>query len=199
MPTQHRRGSAPLTYTFIGINVLISLYIFFVNPTLMDQYALTPSEWINNPITLVTSVFLHANFYHLFGNMIALFICAPLERHVGSFLYLLIYVGSAALGDIAVISFATDPNIPTVGASGAIFGLFGALAILGRQAGISVSSIVFVIVINLGVTFTNPEISWQAHVGGLIGGAALGLLARLITSSKQNQIASQPQQPPPSQ
>lgn len=199
MPTQQRRGSAPFTYIFIGINILISLYVLFVNPSLMDQYALTPSEWESNPITLVTSIFLHANLYHLFGNMMALFICAPLERHVGSLMYLLIYAGSAALGDIAVILFATDPNIPTVGASGAIFGLFGALAVLGRQAGISIGSIAFVIIVNLGVTFTNPEISWQAHVGGLAAGVVLGLLARLVTSSKQKQIASQPQQPPPSQ
>lgn len=198
MPSKTRRRRAPLTYLLLGINVLIGVYVLFVNPSLINEYALTPSEWENNPLTLVSSVFMHATPYHLLGNMLALFICAPLERHLGSLMYLLIYAGSAALGDIFVILFSANPDVPTVGASGAIFGLFGALFIVGKQAGIQVGSIAFIIMINLVITFTNPEISWQAHLGGLIAGAALGLLTLPFNRQKQ-EVSSQPQQPPPSQ
>lgn len=126
---------------------------------------------------LFSSMFLHASLWHLLFNMWALYVAGTLlEAELGSLRFALLYFVSGFAGSVAVMLFA-DPFVNTVGASGAVYGLFGALFLYALHGGGRVPSMVarqlgFLIVINLAFTFLSSGISWQAHVGGLIGGAA---------------------------
>lgn len=129
---------------------------------------------------LLTSMFLHAGIFHLLMNMWALWVIGEfLESAVGRLRFVVIYFGSGLAGS-ALILLASAPLTATVGASGAVFGLFGALFVysyFNRGRDIVAQSLLrsmgFIIVINLVFTFAIPGISWPGHIGGLIGGAAL--------------------------
>jgi len=106
-------------------------------------------------------------------NLWALFIVGPaLERVLGSVRYLAVYLASALGGSIAYF-FIAPPYVQALGASGAIFGLFGAWFVLSRRLGLDSRQVVFLIVLNLAIGFAVPYIAWQAHVGGLVTGALL--------------------------
>jgi membrane associated rhomboid family serine protease len=120
---------------------------------------------------LVTGGFLHANFLHLGMNMLILWLVgAPLEEMLGRGRYVLLYFVSLLAGSAGALLQA--PLAPTVGASGAIYGLFGALLVLEYFAtGQIVGGQAFgLIAINLLISFTFNGISWGGHIGGLVGG-----------------------------
>ncbi len=122
---------------------------------------------------LVTAAFLHAGLFHLVVNMFALFQVGPvLERALGRARFLALYLLSALGGSVAGYVLA-EPNQPSVGASGAIFGLFGAYYVVVRRLGGDTGSIVVLLGINLVITFTVPSIDYRAHLGGLAVGVVL--------------------------
>jgi membrane associated rhomboid family serine protease len=126
---------------------------------------------------LITSAFLPGTgslgILDIAFNMWALLIVGPaLERVLGGARYLAVYLASA-LGGSVLYYLLVQPNQPALGASGAIFGLFGAWFVLSRRMGLDSRQVVLLIVLNLGISFAVPFIAWQAHVGGLIVGAAL--------------------------
>ncbi len=136
---------------------------------------------------LLTSGFLHASPLHIGSNMLALFfIGRGLEPVLGTLRFGLLYAVSLAAGGLGVMIL--EPGALSIGASGAIFGLMGAYLVLARARGISVmqSGIGPVILLNLAITFTIPGISKGAHIGGLIGGAALGWV--MIELAKRPQL-----------
>ncbi len=182
---------APVTRALLAANVVVFVLDFLLEAlgsplprygTLSGFGALVPALVVLNDEywRLFTAMFLHAGVFHLLFNMWALYIAGGyLERVVGSVRFSLLYVLSGFAGSVLVLS-ASPPTTATVGASGAIFGLFGALfayAYMNRGRDLMAQQLVrslgFVIVLNLVITFTIPNISWQGHVGGLIGGAAL--------------------------
>jgi membrane associated rhomboid family serine protease len=121
---------------------------------------------------LLTSAFLHAGILHILFNMFALAQIGPvLEQALGRARYLSLYLLSA-LGGSAAAFLLAPPNQPSVGASGAIFGLFGAYYVVVRRLGGDTGSIVVLLVIN-GVISFMPGIDWRAHLGGLVTGAVL--------------------------
>jgi len=123
---------------------------------------------------LLTSAFLHVQILHIAFNMIALYALGPpLERFVGHTRLVAIYLTTGLAGSVAVLWLAS-PRIPTLGASGAIFGIFGAAIVLMRSRGYDITSWLVLLGINLVITFSVENISWQAHLGGLVAGAALG-------------------------
>jgi membrane associated rhomboid family serine protease len=127
---------------------------------------------------LLTGGFLHANLLHIAFNMYLLYLLGTmLEPALGSVKFAAIYFTSLLAGSFGAL-FATAS--PSLGASGAIFGLMGAAAVELRARRMSVmeSGIGMLIVINLVLSFTIPGISVGAHVGGLIGGALAGLAVR---------------------
>jgi len=201
----YRRGGAgadlmreaPLTMGLIAVNVVVYLLQRTQNPNaiyVLDSgttggrlpvqgwvdahYALwgpmvASGEWWR----LLTSGFLHASPLHIGSNMLALFFVGrAMEPALGSARLGLIYFVSLAAGSLGVM--IVEPGSLSLGASGAIFGLMGGLLVIARARGISLtqSGIGPVILLNLAFTFTIPGISKRPHVGGLIGGAALGLL-----------------------
>lgn len=128
---------------------------------------------------LVTSAFLHVDLLHIGFNMYLLYVLGMmLKPALGSVRFAAIYITSLLAGSCGAL-IAT--NAPSLGASGAVFGLMGAAAVELRARGLSVmrSGIGFLIVFNLIFSFTVPNISVGAHVGGLIGGALAGLSFRL--------------------
>lgn len=126
---------------------------------------------------LLTSGFLHDGIIHIGFNMYALWILGPqLERALDRPRFLALYVASLLGGAAGVMLL--DPDSFTVGASGAVFGLFGAVAVIQRAAGANIwaSGIGQVLALNLLLTFAIPRISVGGHLGGLVAGALVGAL-----------------------
>jgi membrane associated rhomboid family serine protease len=124
---------------------------------------------------LLTSMFLHGSYIHILFNMLSLWwIGGPLEAALGRARYLALYVVSGLAGS-ALTYLIAAPNQPSLGASGAIFGLFGATAVLLRRLNQDMRPVVALLVINLIFTFSPGfNIAWQAHIGGLVAGLVVG-------------------------
>jgi len=132
---------------------------------------------------IATGAFMHGGLTHLALNMVALWqIGRELEVTIGSSRTLAIYVASLIASGLAVVHFA--PSDVTVGASGAIFGLFGALLAVGVRLGARgrelVRRILPIIAINLAFTFAIPFISKAGHLGGLVAGFVVGLALYVV-------------------
>jgi membrane associated rhomboid family serine protease len=126
---------------------------------------------------IVTGGFLHAGILHIGMNMLVLWLLgSQLERVVGGVKFACLYLTSLLAGSLGVLLI--DPTAPTVGASGAVFGLMGAAFVFQRSRGIDPwsSGLGGLILLNLLITFFVPGISKGGHIGGLIGGAIAGIL-----------------------
>ncbi len=119
---------------------------------------------------LITAAFLHASLLHIGFNMLALWwVGGPLEQAMGPWRFIAIYGVSGLAGSAGAL--LASPQAVTVGASGAIFGLFGAMVVIQWQTtGSLAGPAMTLILVNLALTFALPNISWGGHVGGLVGG-----------------------------
>ncbi|MCW2850204.1 MAG: rhomboid family intrarane serine protease [Marmoricola sp.] len=181
------------TFVLIGINVAVWLLVQATGgrtSTLLDKLMLLPASAVyrtqDGSIVevkgvsdgawwqVLTSVFAHEQALHIGFNMLALYFLGPmLEQVLGRARFLALYLVSGLAGSAAVMLFAAS-NSQSLGASGAIFGLMGALAVIALKVRGQVQSILMWIGLNLVFTFTVGGISWQAHIGGLVAGAAVG-------------------------
>lgn len=129
------------------------------------------------PWRMLTSVFLHANILHIALNMYTLWIFGmALEPMLGRARYLALFLISGFAGSLGVL-LISPANQPVLGASGAIFGMFGAFFIIQRRLGANSMQILVLVAINLAIGFIPGfNIAWQAHVGGFIGGLLVGLI-----------------------
>jgi membrane associated rhomboid family serine protease len=182
-------SGAMVTWALVGLNVLFYL-AEWVYPKIVDYFDMVAGAYdptINQVVgvahgqayRLITSAFLHepglSGFgpAHIIFNMWALILVGPsLERLLGPLRFLSIYLLSALGGSVAFYFFA-PANASALGASGAIFGLFGAYFVVSRRLHLDSRAIVFLIVLNLAFGFAVPSVAWQAHVGGLVVGALL--------------------------
>jgi membrane associated rhomboid family serine protease len=129
---------------------------------------------------IVTGGFLHENILHIGFNMYVLYVLGQLlEPVLGRARFGLIYAVSLLAGSLGAL--IVSPHSPTVGASGAVFGIMGAAAVemRARQVPIMQSGVGGLILINLIISFTLPGISWGGHIGGLIGGAVAAVAIQL--------------------
>nr|WP_154791982.1 rhomboid family intramembrane serine protease [Occultella kanbiaonis] len=180
-----------VTITFIAICVLLFV-ADYVSPTLRMRLIFAPVLGQVEPYRMITTAFLHAGIVHLLFNMYALWIVGPfLEQMLGRWRYIALYLLSALGGSVAVLALAGDDvwNVATVGASGAVFGLFAAIAVVLRRTGREARQILIVIGINVVLGFVIPGISWQAHLGGLVTGAALGALFAYLPKKERTRGA----------
>ena len=180
------------TYALIALNVAVFVGILATGGSgsaLLDTFALLPDSATtvrDGQVVLVegvsdgswwqvlTSVFTHVSVLHIGFNMMALYFLGPmLEAVLGRARFLAVYFVSGLVGSAAVMWFS-EPFGQTIGASGAIFGLMGALAVLALKVGGQAQSVLGWIGINLVLTFTLSGISWQGHLGGLFGGIIMG-------------------------
>ena len=122
---------------------------------------------------LITSGFLHVSVVHILFNMWALWVVGrPLESMLGRSRFLALYFVSLLAGSTASYMFG-DPLTPSLGASGAIFGLFGGMLVVARRMNWSLGGLVAIVVINLALPFFMANVDWHAHVGGLVAGTAM--------------------------
>ena len=173
-----------VTRTLIALNVLAYIWELYTGALHSDTALIRDGVLVPVLVTqnheywrIITSAFLHGGIWHIGLNMLSLYwlgrfievVLRPMRMTV-------VYFASLIVAGIAVVLFS-PPDIPTLGASGAIFGLFGALFAIGLKFGERgrelVQSNIGILVINLLWTFMVPGISWQAHVGGLIAGFIL--------------------------
>ncbi|MDX3521024.1 rhomboid family intramembrane serine protease [Streptomyces scabiei] len=176
-----------LTKILIGVNLLLFLVQQALGDTFTDRFDLIGRAWVpelgsslqgvaeGQWYRLVTSMFLHGSVTHILFNMLSLWwIGGPLEAALGRARYLTLYFASGLAGSALTYLFAA-PNQPSLGASGAIFGLFGATGVLMRRLRYDMRPLIILLVINLIFTFSPMfNIAWEAHVGGLVGGVLIG-------------------------
>lgn len=139
-------------------------------PELGDVEGVAEGQWYR----LLTSMFLHGSYIHILFNMLSLWwIGGPLEAALGRVRYIALYLVSGLAGS-ALTYLIAAANQPSLGASGAIFGLFGATAVLMRRLQYDMRPVIALLVINLIFTFGLAQIAWQAHIGGLVAGLLVG-------------------------
>ena len=154
--------------------------LFLINRAILSDgliHGVATGEWYR----ILTVALVHGGLMHLGLNMYALLVLGtPLEKTFGVKRFLVIFLVSLITGSLA--SLLLNPvNQPSLGASGALFGLFGAFAVAGRKIGADIRSIFVIIGINFAIGFILPGIDWHAHLGGLIGGA---LAAQILLRNK---------------
>jgi membrane associated rhomboid family serine protease len=167
---------ALVTKILVAANVLVYVVDSALGNRFFYDYAMQGGAVAVNgeAYRLVTSAFLHTGFTHLAFNMIALwFVGAAVEGRLGRWRYLTVYLLSALGG--SVLSYAVDSPLQTsVGASGAVFGIFGALFVLSVKLKFDLGGLIALILINAVIGFIpGLNINWRAHLGGLIVGALL--------------------------
>ena len=186
-----------ITYLLIAVNALIFFYMFRLSePALVEvigKYGLTPNLIMEgeNLYTLVTSMFLHFDFIHLFSNMIFLLIAGDsCERAMGHLRFLAFYLIAGVFSGLFYVYMNPVSNMPAIGASGAVFGVLAAFAILFpfRMVisfvgfiPIPLPAIIFVLLSVWLETYyvttgMNPHIAHTAHIGGFLAGVFLTLL-----------------------
>jgi membrane associated rhomboid family serine protease len=182
-----RTAKAPvLTYALIGAN----LVIFALTNTISLGFSTADINHLGHQLQitsggiqdgqywrLISNAFMHYGLLHIAFNMYALWILGGvLEPYVGTLRFGMIYFVSALTASLGAL--LVNPDVPSAGASGAIFGLMGALFVLERQRGMALLAgpIGGLLVINLIITFGVPGISIGGHLGGLAGGVLVGLI-----------------------
>ncbi|MDP9445045.1 MAG: rhomboid family intramembrane serine protease [Actinomycetota bacterium] len=192
------------TVTLIGLNVVMFVVVLGTggrtSPVLAELVLVTGETPAGFPPRsfgvadgevwrLVTSAFVHEEVLHILLNMVALWIFGPtLERLLGRWRFVGLYLLGALCGSTAVYLLA-GPNTFTYGASGAVFALFGAALLVSVRMRYDVSWLLTLLAVNLVFTFVAPNISWQGHLGGLVGGLVMG--AALAFAPRQRRTALQ--------
>lgn len=174
-----------LTKILIGLNVAAYMLQLSIGDNFTQRFELIGSAYYEGLgsvegvaegqwYRLLTSMFLHGSPMHIIFNMFSLWwIGGPLEAALGRARYLSLYLVSGLAGS-ALTYLIESPLQPSLGASGAIFGLFGATAVLMRRLNYDMRPILALLVINLIFTFGMSNIAWQAHIGGLVAGVVIG-------------------------
>ncbi|HZZ53779.1 MAG TPA: rhomboid family intramembrane serine protease [Trebonia sp.] len=196
--------SATATWTLMAVNILLYL-VELAHPSLAadwwmlgyasyypggPMHGVAAGEWYR----LITSAFLPGTgslgILDIAFNMWALYVVGPsMEQLLGKVRFLAVYLLSAVGGSV-LFYYLAPQNVPALGASGAIFGLFGAWFVASRKLGFDSRGIVLLIALNLGLSFVyRSTIAWQDHVGGLIVGALV--MAAYAYAPRKNRIAIQ--------
>jgi hypothetical protein len=199
------------TIKIIAINIvffLIATIAILINPNFINYIALNPSNILHGKYlwTIITSMFMHGGVFHLFANMMSLFFLGGLlERIIGRKRFLWIYMISGIVASLFFVGIAyifnSDLNISAVGASGAIFGVAGMLAVLTPKMKVYILFIPIALPMWLGVililvvlwiisaAFSLP-IGNLAHLGGLLTGLAYSIYLRLKYPRRARMISN---------
>lgn len=182
-------GEAPVTFTIIGIALLIAV-LSAIAPAVWNDLGSTLAMWPFGVAQgqwwrMMTVILVHApllsglGIMHVGFNMLITYrLGVPVEREMGSWAFATMYLGTAAAG--SALAFYIGPNVPGVGASGAAFGLFGLWLASGiRRRGTTRGRMLIrelggILVLNAAVPFILPNVAWEAHLGGLLAGLLIG-------------------------
>ena len=179
------QGSRPTPiWGLIGLNFILFI-VTVINQKVVFLLGFHPASFSSQPWTIITSLFIHAGFWHIIANMFTLyFLGGNLFRLVGKTRFLVVYFLGGILGNILFMLLA-PPFTIAVGASGAIFALGGALAVMRPRLKVLIFPIpvplpLWAAIIGIFVVLSFvPSIAWQAHLGGLVVGLIAGYFFRM--------------------
>jgi membrane associated rhomboid family serine protease len=192
-----------VTKILIGLNIAVFLLVKVVGDRLVGDLGLYaqcgrspftgericigvadgPDQWYR----VLTSAFLHQELWHIGFNMLSLWwIGAPLEQRLGRTRYLALYLVSALGGSALVLLIS--PDTLTLGASGAVFGLFGATAVYMRRMRYDMRPILILLGLNVFFSFTWANVSWQGHMGGLVSGTLVAIGMAYAPPDRRNLV-----------
>ncbi|WP_336644739.1 rhomboid family intramembrane serine protease [Microbacterium sp. USHLN186] len=195
-PAQRRAGrvwgmgaassSRPVvTFGIIAVTAVVGVLQLLLGP-IVDRTLLFATPYLFpdmfgggftfQPWRLITAMLVHGGIMHFLLNMLALWMIGrSLEPLLGRWRFLVLYLIGGLGGSVAMA--VLDPGAATVGASGGIFALMGALLVIGRHIGANIRGILVILAINLGIGFVQTlNIAWQAHIGGAAVGALIGFI-----------------------
>ncbi|MEZ5899644.1 MAG: rhomboid family intramembrane serine protease [Hyphomicrobiaceae bacterium] len=198
------RSTTYVTYTLVVINVLVFLLELAGGNAFIQEWSFIPARFTRNPssdaITILTAMFMHGGWMHLFGNMLYLWIFGNnVEDRIGSIRFLIFYLVSGLAATFAQYYFLPHSNVPNVGASGAIAGVLGAYLVMFPKARVNVAIgynvvpmpailvlgfwIVLQLFSGVGSIATTDEtmrdvggVAYMAHIGGFFTGILLALV-----------------------
>ncbi len=176
-------------WTFVFIIACTAVFLIRLTGIFDWQlFAFTPALALERPWTFVTSIFLHADFSHIFFNMFALFMFGiVLENKIGSKHFIIIFFLSGIIGSVGYMITASNPTIPAIGASGAIYGILGTLAVVmplmivwvvGIPMPMIVAAVIWIALEVFGM-FSPSQIAHSAHLGGVVVGIIYGIYLRM--------------------
>lgn len=177
-------GFVGLLQLIPGFGSSVTRALLFFTPALYPHLNGGTSE----PWRLLSAMFVHGGFFHFALNMLALYVIGrSLEPMLGRTRFLTLYLLSGLGGSVAVALIS--PLTPVVGASGGVFGLLGAILVLGRAAGANLTGILIILGANLVIGFIPDfHIAWQAHIGGAVIGALVALIFLRTRERSRNRM-----------
>jgi membrane associated rhomboid family serine protease len=186
-----------VTQSIIGLCIAAFVLQKLPGSNVTENFVFAPIYATSEPWRLLTAAFLHDpnNLLHILFNMYALWLTGPyLEALLGKVRFTVLYLISAIGGSVGFLLLASSHNGSqwiggTVGASGAVFGLFAAYFVVQRKLNRDTGPLIGVIGINLALGFILPGVAWQAHLGGLVTGFLVA--AALVYSPRANRTQIQ--------
>lgn len=197
-----RERTPYVNYALLAANVFVFLFVQLPSRDMAIRWAMLPERL--DPATLVTCLFLHANLLHLAGNMLFLWICGDnVEDRLGHLGYAIFYLGAGLAADFAHVFTTTRPDIPTLGASGAISGVLAAYVVFFPRHRIKMLLWLWVYIDRIlvpawawiGFWFAEQiflssrgmggGVAYAAHIGGFLAGLAVAFPARLLSRRPQ--------------
>jgi len=183
--TYRSQGSSPIAAWLLIVINLVLFVVRVINPDIIYNLGLWQYGFWDRPWTLVTSMFIHANVWHILANMVTLyFFGSYLNRLLGTTKFLIVYFAGGIMGSILYLLLPPSPTIIAIGASGAIFALGGTLAVMRPKLRVIVFPIpaplpLWIAIMGIFVVFSFlPNIAWQGHLGGLAFGLVMGYFFR---------------------
>jgi membrane associated rhomboid family serine protease len=183
------RGNTQIvTITLIVLNVLVFIAVRTGSPRILNDLVLFPVLVKSEPWRLLTSAFTHQQVFHIFSNLFMLWVLGQqLEQVLGRVRFALLYLLSALGGGIAVWQLSA-PTGATLGASGAVLGLVGAMLVISRARNLDITWIIGYIAVTAIFSVIVPNVSWQGHLGGFITGAAVAWLFLQDTKRRRSKV-----------
>ena len=176
-------------FTFIFILLIILFFIYQLASDTWINLAFFPAFALYEPWTFITSIFLHADFFHLFFNLFALFFFGIyLERIIGNSSFATLFIVSGIVGNLGYLLTASNPFIPAIGASGAIYGIIGTLAVIAPSLLVYIYGFIPVpmalaafiwVLMDVAGLFMPTGVAHAAHLGGMVVGLIYGAYLRV--------------------
>lgn len=183
----YRGFSMTPIWVLLAINFIFFIAYLIKENLIISTFGFTPGEFLNQPWTIVTNMFIHVSVWHILFNMLMLyFFGSYLLGLVGETKFLVVYFVGGIVGNLLFFALAPD-YFTAVGASGAVYAIMGTMAVMRPRLKVLIWFLVpvdlWILVIILGALIvasetTSTNIAWQAHLGGLAVGLAAGLYFR---------------------
>lgn len=168
-------------WVLMAVNLIFFVAALIREQVIFDTFGFMPSQFLDEPWTIITSMFVHDGIFHILVNMLMLyFFGSYILGLVGEAKFLIVYFVGGLLGNLLFFLLGNE-YATVVGASGAVYAIMATLAVMRPRLKVLVWFLIPVdlwIVVVIGALIISPNIAWQAHIGGMILGLAAGLYFR---------------------